>query len=94
MGYLNPLLAYGFDGLAARCRAAGVAGFIVPDLPFEESAGFEQALDAQGMALMRMVTPVTPEAPGAGLCRQPGLRLRRDDDRHDGQDRLPCRRDC
>ena len=38
MSYLNPLLAFGFDALAARAASAGVAGFIVPDLPYEESA--------------------------------------------------------
>jgi tryptophan synthase alpha chain len=37
MSYLNPLLAFGYDALAERALAAGVCGFIVPDLPFEES---------------------------------------------------------
>jgi tryptophan synthase alpha chain len=36
MSYLNPLLAWARRA-AARAAAAGVAGFIVPDLPFEES---------------------------------------------------------
>ena len=36
MSYLNPLLAFGLDKLPASARAAGVSGFIVPDLPFEE----------------------------------------------------------
>ena len=38
MSYLNPLLAYGLDKLPEDAARAGVAGFIVPDLPFEESA--------------------------------------------------------
>ena len=38
MSYLNPLLAYGLDKLPADAARAGVAGFIVPDLPYEECA--------------------------------------------------------
>ncbi|MDE2304352.1 MAG: tryptophan synthase subunit alpha [Gammaproteobacteria bacterium] len=60
MSYLNPLLAYGLSRLPRDAAAAGVAGFIVPDLPFEESAEIAAALDAQGLALVQMVTPVTP----------------------------------
>ena len=45
MSYLNPLLAFGYDALADRALAAGVCGFIVPDLPFEESAEIREALE-------------------------------------------------
>jgi tryptophan synthase alpha chain len=69
MSYLNPLLAYGLDRLPADARAAGVCGFIVPDLPFEESADIRAALDSQGLALVQMVTPVTPADRVAVLCR-------------------------
>jgi len=68
MSYLNPLLAYGLDRLPADARAAGVAGFIVPDLPFEESGELRAALDADGLALVQMVTPVTPAQRLAVLC--------------------------
>jgi tryptophan synthase alpha chain len=68
MGYFNPLLAFGYEALAARAAQVGVSGFIVPDLPVEESAGFEQALMKHGLALIRMVTPVTPDARLAQLC--------------------------
>lgn len=69
MGYFNPMLAYGLDKLAADAAAAGISGFIVPDLPIEESATFEQALGKQGLAMIRMVTPVTPPARLEQLCR-------------------------
>ena len=59
MSYLNPLLALGLEALAAAAARAGVAGFIVPDLPFDESGELRAALDAQGLALVQMVTPVT-----------------------------------
>lgn len=70
MSYLNPLMAYGFDRLPQAAREAGVSGFIVPDLPFEESGEFRAALDAQGLALVQMVTPVTPDERLAMLCKQ------------------------
>jgi tryptophan synthase alpha chain len=68
MSYLNPLLAYGMDRLPAAARAAGVSGFIVPDLPYEESAEVRSAMEAEGIALIQMVTPVTPAERLAMLC--------------------------
>jgi tryptophan synthase alpha chain len=69
MSYLNPLLQLGLDELPRAAAAVGVAGFIVPDLPFEESDDLKRALDAQGLALVQMVTPVTPPERLAMLCR-------------------------
>jgi tryptophan synthase alpha chain len=68
MSYLNPLLSVGLDVLPQSAAAAGVAGFIVPDLPFEESGDLQRALDALGLALVQMVTPVTPPGRLAMLC--------------------------
>src|SRR5450631_3812007 len=56
MSYLNPLLAYGLARLPRDAAAAGVAGFIVPDLPFEESGELKSALDGEGLALVQMVS--------------------------------------
>jgi tryptophan synthase alpha chain len=69
MGYYNPMLAYGLPALAADAAAVGISGFIVPDLPIEESGAFEAALAAHGLALIRMVTPVTPQERLERLCR-------------------------
>lgn len=76
MGYYNPLLAYGLPRLAQEAEAAGVDGFIVPDLPPEEAGEFESVLAVEtGIAtamlrgasphgvplpLIRMVAPTTP----------------------------------
>ena len=70
MSYLNPLLAFGIENLPRAAAQAGVAGFIVPDLPSEESGDLNRALDAEGLALVQMVTPVTPPERLAMLCRQ------------------------
>jgi tryptophan synthase alpha chain len=69
MTYLNPLLAFGLDKLAQASAQAGVSGFIVPDLPYEESAALRTALDQQGLALVQLVTPVTPDERLAMLCK-------------------------
>ena len=50
MSYLNPLLSYGYEKLAADALEADVCGFMVPDLPFEECAPFKAALGEKGLA--------------------------------------------
>jgi tryptophan synthase alpha chain len=59
MSYLNPLLSYGLARLASTAAACGVCGFIVPDLPFDESEEFRALLAPSGLALVQMVTPVS-----------------------------------
>jgi len=68
MSYLNPLLAFGIGRLAASAAASGVAGFIVPDLPLDESSELRAALDEGKLALVQMVTPVTGAERLAQLC--------------------------
>lgn len=60
MSYLNPLLAYGYAKLAEKAKATGVCGFIVPDLPFEESGDLRLALERHGIGLIQLLTPATP----------------------------------
>ena len=61
MSYLNPLLAFGYENLAKRAASTGVCAFIVPDLPFEECADIRAALEAEGVGLIQLVTPATPD---------------------------------
>ena len=61
MSYLNPLLAFGYEALAMRARDTGVCAFIVPDLPYEESGEIRAALEAEGVGLIQLVTPATPD---------------------------------
>jgi len=68
MSYLNPLLAFGYEKLADRALETGVCGFIVPDLPFEESAEIRAVLESRGLGLIQLVTPATPEARLETLC--------------------------
>ena len=63
MGYANPFLRYrgGLNGFASDAAHAGAAGIIVPDLPSEESAEFDAALDPEGLARIDLYAPTTPD---------------------------------
>ncbi len=68
MSYLNPVIAMGLHRFADRCAEVGVAGLILPDLPLEECEPIKAALDEIGVALVQLVTPVTPPDRLAKLC--------------------------
>jgi tryptophan synthase alpha chain len=61
MGYLNNLESYGFARFATDAAAAGVDGLIVVDCPPEEADPLVDALDAEGLALIRLATPTTDD---------------------------------
>jgi tryptophan synthase alpha chain len=50
----------GIDRFVADAVEAGLAGFVVPDLPLEESDDLDAACRTAGLALVRLVTPTTP----------------------------------
>jgi tryptophan synthase alpha chain len=66
MGYYNPMLAYGLEKFVRDAREAGVDGFIVPDLPPEESGVFvrvirESSLQESPLPQITMLAPTTPD---------------------------------
>ena len=61
MSYLNPLYVFGMQELVKASLESGVDGFIVPDLPIEESKEFNGRLSKAGLALIQLVTPATPK---------------------------------
>lgn len=60
MSYLNPLLSYGWRELMTDAEQAGVCGFIIPDLPWEEGEEVRAQAAGVGIAVVQLVTPVTP----------------------------------
>jgi tryptophan synthase alpha chain len=62
MGYFNPIHAYGTARFARDVAAAGVDGLIAVDLPIEEDEVLRLPAAAQGVDLIRFVTPTTGEA--------------------------------
>jgi tryptophan synthase alpha chain len=61
MGYYNPMLAYGLEKFVCEAVEVGADGFIVPDLPVEESGEFQSALSAGAIEapLIQMLAPTT-----------------------------------
>ena len=62
MGYFNPIHAYGTARFARDVAAAGVDGLIAVDLPIEEDEVLRLPASAQGVDLVRFVTPTTDAA--------------------------------
>jgi len=62
MGYLNPLLAAGFEGFAADAAAAGADAFIIPDLLPEEAGELREMAARHGLALVFLVAPTSTPA--------------------------------
>ncbi|MCL5998418.1 MAG: tryptophan synthase subunit alpha [Chloroflexi bacterium] len=61
MGYLNPLLAFGEQPYVEQWQRAGADGFIVPDLPPEESNHLSTLCASNDMALVQFVAPTSTD---------------------------------
>ncbi|KAI1078593.1 tryptophan synthetase [Whalleya microplaca] len=68
MGYYNPLLSYGEDSLLTDCKAAGVNGFIVCDLPPEEAVSFRKLCTKGGLSYVPLIAPATSDTRMRLLC--------------------------
>jgi tryptophan synthase alpha chain len=62
MGYTNPLVTWGYEAFARDAAEAGVDGLISVDTPPEEADPLADALDAHGVALIRLATPTSDDA--------------------------------
>jgi tryptophan synthase alpha chain len=59
--YMNPLLARGFDQSMVAAAQAGIDGFLLLDLPFEEAGPYRQFIRQNGLNAIQLVTPTTPD---------------------------------
>lgn len=59
MGYLNPVLSFGFEAFAKAAGEAGVDGLIIVDCPPEEADALADALEREQVSLIRLATPTT-----------------------------------
>eukprot|EP01087_Luapelamoeba_hula_P016533 TRINITY_DN5089_c0_g1_i1.p1 TRINITY_DN5089_c0_g1~~TRINITY_DN5089_c0_g1_i1.p1 ORF type:complete len:679 (+),score=117.83 TRINITY_DN5089_c0_g1_i1:42-2078(+) len=62
MGYYNPFGAYGEKRLVEAAKAAGVNGFIVVDLPPEESKEFREYCKEADLSYIPLIAPTTSDA--------------------------------
>jgi tryptophan synthase alpha chain len=61
MSYYNPIYSYGVEEFCEACRASGIDGLIIPDLPPEEGAGLEAACRQYGLDLIYLLAPTSNE---------------------------------
>ena len=61
MGYMNPILQYGFENFCKKAKEVGVDGLILPDLPlFEFEQSYGKIITENNLDFIFLVTPETP----------------------------------
>ena len=62
MGYINPVLSFGFENFCRECAESGVTGLIIPDLPpIEFEKNYSQILQKYHLNFSFLVTPETSD---------------------------------
>ncbi|HEX6180150.1 MAG TPA: tryptophan synthase subunit alpha, partial [Chitinophagaceae bacterium] len=62
MGYMNPVLQYGFEKFCANAKAVGIDGLILPDLPvYEYETEYGATIQKHGLDFIFLVTPETSD---------------------------------
>ena len=59
--YLNPVIRYGLDRLAADAKAAGIDGCLLIDASVEEAESYVNAMRAAGLDTVFLVAPTSTE---------------------------------
>lgn len=62
MGYLNPVMQFGFEQFCKECHRVGVDGMIIPDLPMSDFlAEYKEIAQRYGLEFIFLITPETSE---------------------------------
>ena len=62
MGYLNPVMQYGFENFCKSCVEVGVDGVIIPDLPFKDyMEEYKPIADRYDIRVIMLITPETSD---------------------------------
>jgi len=62
MGYLNPVMQYGFENFCRKCVECGVDGMIIPDLPFKDyQEKYHLIAERYNLKVIMLITPETSE---------------------------------
>lgn len=63
MGYLNPIMHFGFEAFCRKCTECGIDGVIIPDLPFREyEENYKAVAQKYDIRVIMLITPETSEA--------------------------------
>ena len=62
MGYLNPIMQYGFEAFCQQCLTTGIDGVIIPDLPFKDYLEtYKPIADRYDLRIIMLITPETSD---------------------------------
>ena len=62
MGYLNPIMQFGFEQFCQRCVEVGIDGVIIPDLPFKDYLeDYKPIADKYDIRIIMLITPETSD---------------------------------
>lgn len=62
MGYLNPIMQFGFETFCKQCMECGIDGVIIPDLPFRDyQAHYRPIAERFDIKVIMLITPETSE---------------------------------
>ena len=62
MGYLNPIMQFGFENFCKECVAKGIDGVIIPDLPFKDYLeDYKPIADKYDIRIIMLITPETSD---------------------------------
>jgi len=62
MGYLNPIMQFGFENFCKECSRVGVDGMIIPDLPMADFlAEYKEIAVRYRLEFIFLITPETSE---------------------------------
>lgn len=62
MGYLNPIMQYGFERFCQQCVVCGIDGVIIPDLPFKDYQEEYRAIaERYDVKIIMLITPETTD---------------------------------
>ena len=61
MGYINPIMQFGFTRFCQTAAGAGIDGLIIPDLPLREYKNYRETVIANNLKNIFLITPDTSE---------------------------------
>jgi tryptophan synthase, alpha subunit len=62
MGYLNPVMQFGFEAFCRCCAETGIDGIIIPDLPFRDYVeNYKPTADRYNVKMIMLITPETTD---------------------------------
>lgn len=62
MGYLNPIMQFGFENFCRECAGCGIDGVIIPDLPFRDyQEQYRPIAERHDIKVIMLITPETSE---------------------------------